>query len=314
MVFNGTDQQVSIPTAASLSLGSDFTVEAWVKPGTTTQPTNARIVSKFDGTTINYLMAYSGTDGRMRFLVDCGVRTTAFSTTLITNTSSWYHLVGVKQGNTLKMIVNGTEEGTATCTGAAGTNSAAVSIASSAGSAAYYNGTIDEVKIFNRALTPNEIKAEYAAGSTGIPAGLAFANDLIAGAPQNVDAQAVVQTDAPGYNLAISQNQNLTSGGSTIPAVTNGGTIASPTAWSNGTTKGLGFTLTGTNATALPGKWNSGASYAAVPGSATTFYSRSGYTAGAKDTLDIRYRLDVSASQTAGSYANTVTYTGTMVP
>ena len=96
----------------------------------------------------------------------------------------------------------------------------------------------------------------------------------------------------------------------TIPAVSS--SIASPVAWSEGTTKGLGFSLLA--APGLDGKWGSGANYAAFPLSPTTFYSRSGYSGGTKDVIALRARLDVLTSQYAGDYQNTVTITGTIIP
>jgi hypothetical protein len=125
---------------------------------------------------------------------------------------------------------------------------------------------------------------------------------------------ATVITDAPGYTLSVNQDGNLSrsGGGGTIAGVS--ANIASPVTWSEGTTKGLGFTMVSTNATALPAKWNAGASYAAFPGTATAFYTRTGLSGGATDTHNMRLRLDVTTSQVTGSYSNNVTWLGTMTP
>jgi hypothetical protein len=169
----------------------------------------------------------------------------------------------------------------------------------------------DEVKLFSRALTANEVKAEYDAATAGLLAGLSLDN-ITPGASQTSNFDSVVQTDSPGYTLAINQNNNLTNGAFTIPAV--GGSIGSPVTWSEGSTKGLGFTVYGTNATAIPGTWNSGNSYAAIPGSSTTFYTRTGLTGGNKDVINMRLRVDTTTSQVAGNYTNQMTITGTMTP
>lgn len=92
------------------------------------------------------------------------------------------------------------------------------------------------------------------------------------------------------------------------------GDITTPTVWSEGTVKGLGFTLYGTNSTAIPAKWNGGSNYAAMPGVPTSFYSRTGLSGGAKDVLNMRLRLDVPTAQAVGDYSNRMTITGTMVP
>jgi hypothetical protein len=176
----------------------------------------------------------------------------------------------------------------------------------------YFNGSIDHVKIFNRTLTADEIAAEYNAGNAGIPSGVSLGT-ITAGASKAALVDVITQTDAGGYALAVSQDHDLTDGTYSISPVS--GNIAAPVAWSEGSTKGLGFSLTATNATAIPGLWNSGNSYAAFPSSATTFYSRTGVQSSI-DYLTMRFRADVPTTQvTSGvAYSNTVTVTGTMAP
>lgn len=132
------------------------------------------------------------------------------------------------------------------------------------------------------------------------------------GTSKTVSTVLSTATDAPSYNLLVNQDHNLQSGAQSIPAVS--GSIGTPVSWVEGTTKGLGFTLTATNATAIPGKWSSGNAYAALPGSTTTFYQRTGFGGGQVDTLTVRFRLDVAASQPTANYSNTVTWTATIVP
>ena len=158
-----------------------------------------------------------------------------------------------------------------------------------------FSGSIDEAKVFSRALSANEVDPEYDAGIS-----------------QTSNFDAAMLTDAQnGYNLSVSRNQNLTKGGDSIAAVS--GSIASPVSWVEGTTKGLGFTLFGTNATAIDGKWSSGSSYAAFPGSATSYYVRTGKQS-TKDVVNLRLRLDVPTSQVSGVYTNVITTTGTITP
>lgn len=132
------------------------------------------------------------------------------------------------------------------------------------------------------------------------------------GVPGQTTITATVLTDAPGYNLYVNQDHDLTSGGTTIPAIS--GSIGAPATWVNGTTKGLGFTLVSTTATAIPGKWSSGAAYAAFPNASTSFYTRTGLSGGTTDTLTIRAQLDVTSAQTGAAYSNTLTWVGTITP
>lgn len=136
--------------------------------------------------------------------------------------------------------------------------------------------------------------------------------NITPGTSNNATVTASVITDAPDYTLAVNQNNNLQSGAYSITAVS--GSIASPVTWVEGTTKGLGFTLVSTNATAIPGTWSSGNAYAAFPNTSTTFYTRNGFSGGATDTLTMRVKLDVPNSQAAAAYTNTVTWVGTTIP
>lgn len=136
---------------------------------------------------------------------------------------------------------------------------------------------------------------------------------LTPGVSKTGTVSAQILTDAPSYSLSIAQNNNLTSGANTISAIASG-TIASPVAWVEGTTKGLGFTLT--SAPALPGKWGTTGNYgyAALPSTTTTLYTRNGYTGGAQDTVSLQPRVDITASQVTGNYTNTMTVTATTIP
>jgi hypothetical protein len=135
---------------------------------------------------------------------------------------------------------------------------------------------------------------------------------LTPGTPVTSDVTVSVLTDAPGYGVAVQQDGPLTSGSNTITGIS--GSVGSPAAWSNGTTKGLGFTLLSASATPLDAKWGTGSAFAAYPSSATTIYSRTGFSGGATDNLVVRTKLDVTASQPTGNYANQVTWVGTMTP
>ena len=133
---------------------------------------------------------------------------------------------------------------------------------------------------------------------------------VVAGTSQMADFDVTSLTNQTSYSLSILQNHDLQSGANTISGVS--GSIGSPVAWSEGTTKGLGFTLV--SGAGIPVSWGSGANYAAIPGSATTYYTRTGNTPYVADVLGMRFRLDVNSTQPSGAYSNTITVTGTSIP
>ncbi|HEX3082605.1 MAG TPA: hypothetical protein VHQ86_05110, partial [Candidatus Saccharimonadia bacterium] len=124
----------------------------------------------------------------------------------------------------------------------------------------------------------------------------------------------IVRTDGPGYNLAISEDHDLTHTDTVTTIGPVAGSVASPAAWTEGTTTGLGFTLTA--GSQIEGKWGTSPNYdyAALPTSDATFHSRTGYLGGSADTTTLQFRLDVPASQKSGKYSNTVTISATVIP
>lgn len=301
LTFNGTTQYISLgnPSQYALTTG---TVEAWVKSSVTTG--QQAIVSKAS----NFKLLL---DANRLAMYDYNTSTTCTEPTTGIADGQWHHVAmtfssGVTNGSHL--YKDGVHVQTCTMTTVANSND--LQIAQSSGGQ-FFNGTIDEVRLFNSVLTTDEVKAERDAQNAGIPTGLSL-NVLTPGASQMAEYDAIVITDAPSYDLSILQDHDLQFGANTIPAVS--GSIASPLTWNEGTTKGLGFTLYSTNATSIPGTWSSGSAYAAIPNTGTVFYTRSGYSGGAKDVLKMRLRADVATSQPSGFYTNMMTISGTMTP
>lgn len=302
LTFNGSSQAVSIGNNTQTQLTTG-TVSAWMK---STASTGTRgIVHKLNS-------YYLQLDAGKLALYDWTGAATCSATATSTD-GNWHHVAmtlqsGVTNGSIL--YVDGAAVQTCTWTPVSQTGSLVVGAAYSGSYSEYFDGSIDEVKLFNRALSADEIAAEHSAGAASIPAGVAISN-IIPGSPASVNADAIVETvNVPNYTLTISQDHDLQNGGNTIAAIS--GSIASPAAWADGTTKGFGFTLV--SAPGLDSKWGSGANYAATPGSATTYYARTGAANSVKDVVAMRLKADTTLSTPAGEYTNQLTITGTITP
>lgn len=151
--------------AAFHNTGSQ-SIALWLKPSVVTQSSNARVFTKYDGTNITYFVAYDGTSGRMRYMVDTVARrVTALSTTLITDTSAWYFIAGTFDGTTARIYINGAPQGTDTGSGGVKQNSTGFAAMANVGTAGA-RGTLDDVAIWDRVLTPTEITNLYTLGTT----------------------------------------------------------------------------------------------------------------------------------------------------
>jgi hypothetical protein len=294
------------------------TIEFWVKSSTT--GVNQFLVSREGGcmgwqskidTTGHIFAQISSTTG------GCGaaVYTSATSTSTVTD-GAWHHVAMTinRSTQTIKVYIDGVQAGsTNTIPVGAPASGGTLKIGADYAGANLFNGSLDEIKIFNRELRADEIKADYTAENSGVTSGVSL-GAITPGVSNTALVDVITQTDAGGYTLAINQDHDLTVSSYTIPAISPG-SIASPAAWTEGSTKGFGFTLTATNGTAITAGWASGANYAAFPASATTFYTRTGIPS-SNDYLTMKLRADVSSAKASlpSSYTNTITVTGTLTP
>jgi hypothetical protein len=156
--FDGEDDYVSVP-AVALNLGTqNYTLAAWIYP---TRDTNNGCGSDMIVGSNDFFL--SNDWGTLQFIQYKADRTGLFygvpdyDWTLLLN--KWNHVVGVRNGDTLTLYVNGVSIGS----GIDGTG--VLDISSTWGKIGHrwcgtgtpYNGTIDEVMIFNKALTPDEV-------------------------------------------------------------------------------------------------------------------------------------------------------------
>ena len=252
---------------------SNVTVCSWVYR--TASATNPTIVSHSDASITSngmWLLAF-GNGQRPRFIVAMNSTTNILFATNDVSYNSWNHICGTYDGVTQKIYVNGVLDGSASLSGSLPAVSTPLTIgARSNGSTASDNQYIDEIKVYNRALRSDEILAEYTAQNAGIVSGISLGT-ITAGASETASIDVAVKANVTGYSLAINQDHDLQSGGNTVPAISS--PIASPATWSEGATKGLGFTMY--DGPTVPAAWSAGSKYAAIPGSATSFYTQTGH-------------------------------------
>jgi hypothetical protein len=157
--FNGKNNYVSIPT---INLGSTFTIEFWMQPANLHDYGD----SLSAGTTDSWLTFVTYADGHMLYCIGNGMN--GFNHTWgeriatpageFTN-GTWYHVVGTYDGNQIELFVNGVSKGTAVDKGYS--INQVINIGARTALGYYFDGLIDEVKIFNRVLSAEEIKARY---------------------------------------------------------------------------------------------------------------------------------------------------------
>jgi len=154
--FNGSPNYVLINNSNELNPGN-ITLSSWVKwnidPGTGSPW--ATIVNK-DGDN-HYRLQHNSDNTAFEF----GVRTVNggrhVTGTTIPQQGVWYFVVGTYDGSFLKIYVNGILEGTTSLSGNLLISNTDVNIGRRVSGDRYFNGQIDEVRIYNRALNSEEI-------------------------------------------------------------------------------------------------------------------------------------------------------------
>ncbi len=175
-VFDGTHRdRVSVGSPANLQL-QNFTIEAWIKRSSSTV---ASLDENFqDGTLAgpdgvvfgwgdggySLTVADDGKLGMSKIGVDV-----SYAPPAVTNTN-WHHVAVTKSGTQLVFYVDGVTQPSPTINPYNSiftfTTAAAIGSRGDGGGNTFY-GKVDELSIYNRALSANEITAIYNAGSAG---------------------------------------------------------------------------------------------------------------------------------------------------
>ncbi|HOI97227.1 MAG TPA: LamG domain-containing protein [Candidatus Pacearchaeota archaeon] len=165
--FDGTDDYADAGNKDDLDITGSITIEAWVKPsGLIGNGAGHHIANKMTSWRVNGYDFRIGTGSadRLQFITDSSA-SDVVSTTILQN-DSWYHVVAVQEGVSYKKIyINGVQDGLKSNPAALISSSAAnLKIGTYLSGGEYFNGLIDEVKIYDYARTEEEIRLDYNAG------------------------------------------------------------------------------------------------------------------------------------------------------
>jgi hypothetical protein len=157
--FDGSNDLVTVPDSSSLDLTNGMTLEAWVRPLTT--GSWRTVVLKEQPSNYIYALYSSASDngrpqGRIRVN---GSNFSASGPSRLT-TSVWAHLALTYDGSNLRLYVNGSLVATQAASGAMVNSSSPLRIGGSSVFGRYFRGRIDEVRIYNRALSATEIQSD----------------------------------------------------------------------------------------------------------------------------------------------------------
>lgn len=145
MKFNGSTDAIRVSGAPSYQFAGDFTIEFWYYNSNVTAGLNLDIIGNYTSNAANcwVIVMSSGT-------LQWYPSSAATSVNVSATTNTWTHIACVRQGSTCKMYQNGVAVGTPlTFSGVLGDPSFALNIGARGGSAGFWNGYLDDIKILN---------------------------------------------------------------------------------------------------------------------------------------------------------------------
>ncbi len=164
MSFDGSDDYVEISDSDSIDMSGDMTIHAWIKPIATLQD-EAVLVRKASNDCGNYNFQIKTHKLALLSANECSWTMAGANSTVVDGV--WQHVSASINGTTLKYYINGVNTDTITGWNIGSVTSDVLSIGgySGAPSGDRFNGSIDEVKIYNYALTAEQVKTEYNSGA-----------------------------------------------------------------------------------------------------------------------------------------------------
>ena len=149
---------------------SNFSIEYWIK---TSESTNVKIINQWNYSGSTTVWASSSFESKLssnKFYarVSNGSSGVDVTSTTSVNDGDWHHIVFLRDGDTLRLYVDKTQEDTGDVTGITipdTTRPIWIGKDLSSGNI-FFNGLIDEVRIYSKALSASEVTKNYNNGKS----------------------------------------------------------------------------------------------------------------------------------------------------
>jgi hypothetical protein len=175
LMFDATDDQIVIPSHESLDITGDITLSAWIKPGPNLTADWRTVMGKsptsvLGQTSFSYDIRTDNT-GRLQFSLNIGGWQRVDGPTLTEDV--WYHVAGTYDGQQMVFYVDGVSVGTTPTSGQINLTTNPVTIGNIENNNEFWSGVIDDVRIYNEAITEDQVSDVMLGGGPGIEKNLA---------------------------------------------------------------------------------------------------------------------------------------------
>lgn len=173
LVFDSVDDQVVVPTNESLDIEEEITMMAWVMPGENLTADWRTVIGKSPTSVLGQTsFAYdirTDQSGTVRFSLNIEKAWNHVIGSVL-KADTWYHIAGTYDGSTMILYLDGVAIGNTAASGGINVIVDPVCVgnivdAAGGGHNEYWSGAIDEVRIWNRALSEDEVITNMNQGS-----------------------------------------------------------------------------------------------------------------------------------------------------
>ncbi|MBN4052438.1 T9SS type A sorting domain-containing protein [Sphingobacteriaceae bacterium AH-315-L07] len=164
--FDGIDDVITIADNDLLDLTNYYSISLWVNPvaGYGSGTNYNHLLGKWGSTgDASYLIDIRNT-GKLQFTVNDGVTNYNLPSTDTIETNTWSHIVFVQDSQVLRMYINDVLTDTATGIATPDTTSSPILIGNSPNGLEHFAGVIDDIQIFNIALSHDDVDDLYLDG------------------------------------------------------------------------------------------------------------------------------------------------------
>ncbi|GEM_PF-1245166 len=154
--LDGIDDYVDCGNAPVFNLTNALTLEAWINPANAIG--KQVIICKSEAGVFQYSLELS--EGRLQGALQLPNGKKTVSGDTVVTPGKWHHVHLTYDGKHLRIFLNGLPDGSIDATGNISAGNAPLLLGKGDPSSAYFCGMIDEVKIFNHAMTTAEIAAD----------------------------------------------------------------------------------------------------------------------------------------------------------
>jgi hypothetical protein len=171
--FDGTNDYVDCGNASSLNITGAITIEAWINADTwKTNSWEGTIVGKDNNNATGYVLR-CGNNGMLSFVIGSAGDWHEVLSGAVMQAGRWNYVAGVYDGANMSIYINGVLSGQQALSSAIGVSTQSLFIGKSPGfPTRFFDGKIDEVRLFNAARTQAQIQGDMCNTLIGDETGL----------------------------------------------------------------------------------------------------------------------------------------------